>query len=273
MDWHVHDEMLADYERGRLDPARMLSVEAHLARCARCRAAVPGDAEWLADSWAGVLDVVGRPRQGPVERLLERLGVPEHRVRLLVATPSLRRSWLLAMAAVLAIAVLSAQLGDVDSPRRLMLFLSVAPLLPVLAVAAAYGPRVDPAHEIASTTPVAGPTLLAWRSIAVLSSSVLMGAVAAVFLPDPGWLAVSWLLPALTLCLATLALATALPLQVAAALLGGCWLAGSIVATSLDQHGHVLFGAGAQTSYLIVAGLATVVLYQRRSRLDPGEPR
>src|SRR5205823_1674795 len=119
---------LDDYLRGRLDPARVLSVEAHVARCARCRSAVPADETWLDRGWTEILDTVDRPRLSLVERLLRLLGVPEHRARLLAATPSLRRSWLLALAAVLAFAVLASQVGG----GHVLGFLVVAPALPVL---------------------------------------------------------------------------------------------------------------------------------------------
>ena len=138
--WHVHPGTLDDYLAGRLDPPRVLSVEAHMARCPRCRAAIPAERSWLDDSWAEILDAVDRPRLSPVERLLRVLGVPEHRARLLAATPTLRRSWLLALLAVLAFALLAAQVDG----GHVLVFLVVAPVLPVLAVAAAYGPKVDP---------------------------------------------------------------------------------------------------------------------------------
>lgn len=276
MGWHVPLELLVAYEQGRLDPVRVMAVEAHVARCARCRESVPSDEDWLARSWAGVLDTVDAPRLGVVERLLCRLGMPGHRARLLAATPALRASWLAATAAVLSFAVLATYLSGGASPvsgsRAVLGFLAVAPVLPVLAVATAYGSRLDGLHEISDTTPMAGPALVLWRASAVLVVSIGMGGLASVFLPGHGWLAVAWLLPALALCLASLALATVVPSRVTAPLLAAGWLVVVVAVGTRDEHGDV-FGTYAQVVYLLVAVAAGAVLAARRRRLDPGEPR
>jgi hypothetical protein len=269
--WHVADELLVEYEQGRLDPARVMSVEAHVARCAVCRRAVPVDPGWLTANWDGVLDTVGQPDRPWAERLVTRLGVPDHRVRLLAATPGLRMSWLLGNAVVLAFAVTAALLAEPASAAQLAVFLAVAPVLPLLAVATAYGRGVDPLYEIASTTPLAGTRLLLWRASAVLVASIALGAVASAFLPVDGLAAVAWLLPALALSAGTLALATAVPIGVAAAGLGGCWLIG-VAASGLGDDLQVVAGPPAQLCYAGAAVLAVTVLTVRR-RLDPGESR
>jgi hypothetical protein len=282
MTWHVHPQVLAEYGQGRLDTARVMAVEAHLVRCESCRTGVPADEQWLAESWSAVLDVVDAPRRSPVEWVLTRVGLPEHRARLVAATPGLRRSWLAATTAVLAIAIWAAYLGDGQSRGALVAFLLAAPVLPVLAVATAYGAPVDPLNEIASTTPAAGPSLVLWRAATVVGVSMAMGVVAGVMLPGPTWYAVAWLLPAFLLCVGTLALATALPLQLAAAVLGGGWLiAVTVLTTAEAPRGLALdpaaqqyiFGPAAQTGYLVAALGAAVILTLRRRRLDPGEPR
>jgi hypothetical protein len=282
MTWHVHPEVLAEYGQGRLDTARVLAVEAHVIQCGSCRARVPADTQWLVDSWSSVLDVVDAPRRSPVEWALGRVGLPEHRARLVAATPGLRRSWLVATTAVLALAVWAAYLGQEQSRVTLVAFLIAAPVLPVLAVATAYGAPVDPLDEIASTTPLAGPSLVLWRAATVVGVSMVMGVVAAALLPGPAWYAVAWLLPAFLLCVGALALSTVLSLQLAAALLGGGWL---VVVTTLARTEaprgfaldpaaqQYLFGPVAQTGYLIAALGAAAILTVRRRRLDPGEPR
>lgn len=283
MNWHVPPEMLTDYDRGRLDAVRVMAVETHVARCATCRSALPADEGWLADGWTAVLDVVDAPRRGVLERLLHRVGLPGHRARLLAATPALQWSWLLSTVAVLAFAVAAAHLtGGGDGPA-LMLFLVVAPVLPVLAVSTAYGAPVDPLHEVSATTPMAGPGLLLWRASAVLTVSTAMGLAAAWFLPARGWAVVAWLLPALALCLAALALSTVLPLPTAAGVLGCGWLLTVGAATVLSAGRaeqlfgltvqHRVFGPGAQLCYLLAALAAGAVLTVRRRRLDLGEPR
>src|SRR6266508_2792460 len=108
--WHADGEVLAAYRDGRLDTAGRWSVEAHLTSCAACRlqAGALVDPAQLRRLRATLIEAVDVPRTGMVERLLVRLGVADHTARLLAATPALRGSWLLAVAATLAFAVLAA---------------------------------------------------------------------------------------------------------------------------------------------------------------------
>lgn len=270
MTWHVHLELLEEYERGALEPSRMMAVDAHLQGCAECRSTVKADPFWLDAGWTAIYDAVHAPEPSPAGRLLHRAGLPDHRVRLLAATPALRWSWLAATAAVLACAVAAAYSGVSGA------FLILAPVLPVLAVATAYGPPVDPMHEITAATPAAGPALLLWRATVVVGVSIAMSAVAATLLPGPGWDAVAWLLPALLLCVGSLALATAVALPLAAGLLGGAWLGGVALVAVAARPGAVqalVFGLPAQSFYLIAAVGAGAVLTAYRRRLDPVESR
>ncbi|MFI6073324.1 hypothetical protein ACIA5C_17250 [Actinoplanes sp. NPDC051343] len=253
MSWHVDAELLRAYAGGSLTPSRVMAVDAHVTACAECRAAVPVDPEWLDLTWAGVADTI-------VDRRPSLL--TGHRARLLTATPALRWSYFLATAAVLAFAVVAAHIGASQ-----LLFLVFAPILPVLAVATAYGPPADSMHEITSTAPIAGPSLVLRRAAVVVGLAMGMGLIAAAALPGPGWWVAAWLLPAFLLCVGTLALATVLPLVTAAGLLGGLWLLASLVARTS------LFVAPAQLGYLAAAVVAIVVLTLRRRHLDPGESR
>lgn len=274
MTWHVNAELFEEYDRGGLDPSRVMAVDAHLRACAVCRGAVPVDAAWLDRSWSAVLEAVQGPAAHPAERLLQRLGLPEHRLRLLSATPALRWSWLASTAAVLAFAVVAAYTGRAGAEVVQLLFLVFAPVLPVLAVATAYGPPADPMHEITTATPLSGPALVLWRATAVVSVSMAMGLGAAVLLPGPGWFALAWLLPAFLLCVSTLALATVLPLPAAAGLFAGAWLAGTgAPAVSGADVSPAFHEPGAQAGYLVAAAVAAAVLMVRRRRLDPGETR
>lgn len=266
--WHIDDDLLTGYLDGSLGVARLMSVEAHLMECARCRATIPADEAWLATSWERVEDLVDRPRLSLVERLLGRV-VPPHLARLLLATTSLSRAWLVAVVLVLAFAVGAAQLSDRDLPLLLM-FLVVAPVLPLAGVALAYGPVVDPAHELLAATPTAGPRLLLVRSSAVLVVATLLTGLATPFLPGPLGLSAAWLLPALMLTVAALAAGTRVPVPAAAIGLGSLWLLATLVGRVVDPF--LIFQRPAQITYAAVAVVLAVVLYARRSRLDPGEP-
>jgi hypothetical protein len=272
-DWHLDPGLLEQYETGVLGPSRIMAVEAHLLACAGCRALIPADDAWLADSWSAVYDDIHAPRVGSIQRLLTRAGLPEHRFRLLTATPTLRWSWVLATAGVLMLAVAAARVGADSSVPIAQAFLVLAPILPVIAVSGAYGPPADPMHEITGTTPAAGPALVLWRAVSVIGVAVLMATVAAVLLPGPGWYAAAWLLPALLLCTGTLALATVLSLPVAAGILGGLWITGVLAAASDERAVASMFGPTAQLAYLVSAVLAAAVLILRRRRFDLGENR
>ncbi|AGL13538.1 zf-HC2 domain-containing protein [Actinoplanes sp. N902-109] len=265
MTWHVDTRLLTAYGEGGLTPSQVLAVDAHLQACAPCRGLVTADEQWLDHGWQSIADHLDRPG------LLDRW---DHRIRLLAATPALRWSWLAATAAVLTFAVLAAYTGQNGARMTLLLFLIFAPVLPVLAVATAYGPPADPMHEITTTTPMAGPALVLWRATAVVSIAMAMGAVAGALFPGPFSSAVVWLLPALLLGIGTLALATALPLVTAAAVIGSGWLllvGGAAVAGSPVRP--VFFGPSAQLCYLVAAALAGAVLTARRSRLAEGSSR
>ncbi len=206
MPWHADPEAVSRYATGELDEARMYSLEAHLLACGRCRALLsplvdPGAIERV---WLEIEEAVDAPRPGPVERALLGLGLPDHLSKLLAATPSLRLSWFGAVAVALAFAVLAAHGGH----PGLVIFLSMAPLIPVAGVAAAFGPGIDPTYEIGVAAPLRSFMLLLIRSTAVLVASLVLIGLAALTLPNLGWTAAAWLVPAFALTLVTLAVST-----------------------------------------------------------------
>lgn len=269
--WHAPAELLAEYESGRLDPARAMSVETHLAQCPRCRAALPGDPAWLARSWERLAVAVAAPRPRWTERLLRRCGVPEHLARLLAVTPALSRAWLAAVTAVLGFAVVFAYASHTaaSEPARLLPFLLTAPVLPLAGVALAYGRVVDPAYEVLAATPMAGARLLLWRASAVLVAAVLPAGLAASLLPGPLWVGAAWLLPALALTVGCLALATRVPLPFAAGGLALAWVVLVLFAGAYRDEPLVAFHAAAQLGYAVLAVPLLFLVYLRRQYLDP----
>src|SRR5439155_10052887 len=186
-------EVVARYAGGELDEARAYSLEAHLLSCGDCRALLSplADRTTVERTWMEIEEAVDSPRPGPVERLLRRLGVPEHLSRLLAATPSLRLSWFAAVTVALGFAVLAAR-GD---HAGLVVFLAMAPLIPVAGVAAAFGPGIDPTYEIGLASPYRSGRLLLLRSMAVLVASLVLIGLGALALPGLDWSAMAWLLP------------------------------------------------------------------------------
>ena len=104
-DWHAGADLLASYAAGTSDEVAAWSVEAHITACARCRSALSAqvDAQRLARNRSMLLVRAALGDGGRARRLLGRCGVPDHLLRLVAATPSLRRSWLLSVMGVLAV--------------------------------------------------------------------------------------------------------------------------------------------------------------------------
>ncbi|HLF39848.1 MAG TPA: zf-HC2 domain-containing protein, partial [Acidimicrobiia bacterium] len=92
MTWHADPETLHGYTQGRISAVQASSVEAHLLACAACRSSLAAGADRarLAAVWSEITAAADAPVPGAMERLLGRLGVPEHVGRLLAATPALR---------------------------------------------------------------------------------------------------------------------------------------------------------------------------------------
>jgi hypothetical protein len=192
--------------------------------------------------------------------------VPDHLARLVLATPSLSRAWLLAVILVLALAVSAVALSD---GVALLIFLVTAPVLPLVGVAVAYGRTVDPAYELHAATPLAGYRLLLVRASSVLVAATALTAAAIPLLPGPPGLSAAWLLPSLMLTLATLVAGSRFPLPIAAAILGGLWLAAVLATQSVDRF--LVFQPSAQLGYGCAALILGLVLHLRRRHFDPGE--
>lgn len=267
MSVHVEHEWLERYARGELDQARSFSVEAHLPACERCRAAIAGlvDTGRLSRTWDAIDLAIDAPVSGPVERLLRRFGVPEPTARLLALTPSLRPSWLLAVAVVLAFGALAA---GWRGETGLMAFLLVAPLLPLAGVAVAYGPHVEPAHEIALAAPVGTLRLLLLRTVAVVGATTTLAAVAAVALPGFEWTAAAWLVPALGLTLAALGLATSTGPAAACAIVASTWVSAVLAAWRVADDPLTAFGSFGQLACLLAALAGAALVIARRDTFE-----
>ena len=254
--WHVAGPVCELYAQGVLDPVIAVSVEAHLTACADCRAQLTptADTARLDAIFAEVVDQLDAPRAGVIERALRCLGVRADLARLLIATPIVRASWLLAIGAVLLFALAAA---SADS-RGVVGFLTVAPLAPLAGVAAAYGSRTDPVHELSVAAPFDKLRLLFVRAIAVLTVSVLLIAPVGAFVEDRAAAAWQWLLPALALSAVTLALAERIDITLAAGAVAVAWL-GIVFGSRIDHNAAAMFGTGAQVvfaSIAVCAGLA-----------------
>lgn len=263
--WHADRDLLAAYVAGALDPVSGASVEQHLDRCAECRASIGplADAPMLDRAWTTILETVESPELPLPARVARRLGVTEATSILLGATASLRTAWISSAFVALAFAVTAVYWSGGGG---LAPFLLVAPLVPVLGVAAAYGPHEDPLESLIVTAPYGRTRLILLRTVGVLVSVLPFAIGAGLFVPGPVWLAVAWLGPALALVPVLMALSSFVGPRVGAAAVSIAWSGVVLLSVrllpptwpvELDQ----------QLAYAALAALSLVVLFVR-SRQD-----
>jgi hypothetical protein len=271
--WHADPALLAGYADGTVGRARAASVEAHLVTCDACRAAIAPLAEGhrLARNFAAIERRVDDLQVHRLERLLGRLGMPDHLARRLLVTPSAQGAFVTAVALILGIATLAQMSSTRES--TFFVFLVMAPLLPLAGVTLAFATRTDPLHELIAAAPTPAFELLLVRAVAVLGPTVVIGAVASAVLPQRGWEAVLWLVPALGLAASTLALGSWLPIHRVAWVLGGLWVGGAVLSVRGAPRAHLIerfaaFRPAGQLLLMAVAVLACAVLALRRHTYD-----
>ncbi|MEV3858712.1 zf-HC2 domain-containing protein [Streptomyces sp. NPDC050095] len=221
---HVPDDVLQQYVHGELPPGPRQEIEPHLDACAHCcdRLLFTSDPVLLNQIWVRVDEAIDVPVPGSLERLLLRLHVPDHVARLTAATPALRGSWLGGAALTLVFAALLARLAGPAGAH--LVYLAMAPLLPVAGVAVSFGRRWDPAYEVGLVAPTSALRLVLSRSTVVLGTSLALSAGAALTLPHLGLSAFAWLLPSCALTALSVALSARLDQVTAACTAGAGWL-------------------------------------------------
>lgn len=263
--WHTPHDLLTTYVADGLDAVDAASVEQHLARCDACRDTVRPlvDRSVLDDAWAGLRDSVESPPPPVVVRLAQRCGLRESTAVLLAATASLRTAWLASALVALGFATAAAGLSDISG---LAAFLLVAPLVPILGVAASYGPHEDPLETLVATSPYGRTRLVLVRTVAILVTALPFTMLLSLTLPGPPWVAAAWLGPALTLVPVTMALSSFLGPRNGAGLVAVCWSA-VVVLSTRTMSATWPVEANQQLVYLSLAAVAGLVLVVR-TRLD-----
>lgn len=265
--WHASREVLARYASRpeEVDDLTAMSVEAHLLACADCRAGLSAAADpaALSLSWSAIADRIDQPQSTMAERLLRGLGVSAVNARLVGATRALRAQSLVTVGGMVAAMVaISLQSGTPG------LFLVFAPIVPVAAVAATFAPGADPAGEAGAATPLAGIGLVLRRAAAVLTATLVVLCVGAVALPGLSFASAAWVLPALGLSLAALALATWVCVEMATVGVAAAWLIALSIAHRFQSGSPVAdltpLAAPGQLAALALAALAAAVLVARR---------
>ncbi|WP_249998968.1 hypothetical protein [Actinoplanes sp. M2I2] len=271
-EWHATQDEILRYVRQELPFPQVWSVDAHLGSCARCRAVLAGatDAAPARRGWERLEDELHAPQPGRVERALGRAGMSEHTARLLMATRTLSRPWLLSAAVMLLLTVLVAQASESSSMP--LLFLAVAPLLPLLGVAFSFGPGVDPTYELTLVAPISTFRLLLLRTAAVTATTTALSLVATVAVPGAGLVAIGWLLPSLALITLSLVLMSRLDSVVAAAVPALLWVGVLVFSAALPGDAPVPFTTIGQIVTAAAAVAAGLSLSLIRGRFESHRP-
>lgn len=296
-DRHLPASWVADYARGALSPDLLAHTEAHLLACRRCSGSV--NSAVLSGAYGARLGAVrgalfdrlggpppSDPPPGEPPSARPGGGGPWRRPPWLAAVHGLRPPWLLA---VLGVCAAGTGLAHFDgSTDTLPVLLLLAPLLPLLCVAASYGGKADPFAEVTRTTPAGGLRLLLIRTGQVLALCVPLLAATTYALSarapahPQARLEVGpagWLLPCLVLTLTTLLLSSYVDSRLAALFTTGGWLL--VVATVARLHTqkhpvtglrlkeliaalNQLLGESAQTVWAIGAAVLVELLFLRR---------
>jgi hypothetical protein len=263
MNEHPATHLVAGYASGatHLDDATVWAIEAHLESCPDCRlvlaAAVDGDTKRMLDRVAEGIGAGIAAGPGPVpRRRVRRTGIA---VQVL--------PWL-AVAAGLMVAAVSADLVFDHLPSSVLLVAPVAPLLPV---AAAWNRRTDAAWELMAAAPRTGLWMMLRRTLAALAAVLPVLAAA-------GWVTGNspavWLLPGLAFTAGSLALGGLLGIDRAALALAGLWAAVVVLPSLAVQRIPVVLTGGSWPGWAaLTVVLSAFVLARaadhRRLRVGP----
>jgi hypothetical protein len=265
--WHADEAALRDYAAGRTSLSVTASLEAHLLRCDRCRATLRAEADRdrHAAVWDRVVDEVTAGPETRAQRLALRLGLSERDALIAASAPRVRGAWLLGVLLCVLLGVIAVQ---ASATWGTFVFLAVAPLVPVGAVAFAYGQEADPIWETTLATPSEPLRLVVVRAVTVLAVALPLLLLVAPLLPWNAGTAAAWLLPSLAGAALTLALSTWFPVSEAALGTTALWLVTTAVAAGPGFHDVLLVLSAPMLSlYLVVAVLAALVFWMRLDRL------
>ncbi|HEX8630980.1 MAG TPA: zf-HC2 domain-containing protein [Catenuloplanes sp.] len=260
---HVAPDLIVVYAGGGHLPADTAwAVEAHLDGCAGCRArladAVTTGNPAVAAVVAGVWDVV-QPQVA---------GLPPARRR---RFPALFRwaaptawPWLAVTVLVPLVAVLMDLVAArVDDPRPSVLLL-IAPIVPILGVAASWSRRLDEVGELVASTARTGLTLVLRRTLAVLVAVMPVLAVAGLVV---GATPARWLLPCLVCTVGTLALGAVVGVARAATAVAVVWVAAVVVPGVAQSRLPAALDPTSTPAWAACAVLATAALLLWRDPL------
>jgi hypothetical protein len=259
-DHHVPAELLDRYAAGeeRIGADVLWALEAHLEACAACRARLAEAVGRQSPDTVVVLErvharldaeVAGSARMPPRQPLRMRLPARA----LWWAPPALLPR--LAMTVLVVGVALGLDLADeLDGSRFPSLVLLLAPVAPLLGVAAAWSRGLDPAHELACASPRAGLSMVLQRTLAVLAVVIPVLAAGGLLV---GASPARWLLPCLAFTAGALALGELVGLHRAAIGLASGWVAVVVAPSLITAQAPALLAPASLPGW---AGLTLVIV-------------
>lgn len=265
-EWHVPAPTWRAYAAGSLEPAAATSVEAHVVACPHCQAAARSAVD-TSVVWASVQATVARPRVPWPLRFLRRLGLPDDVAVVLGAGDGV----LLLGITVVAAALTCALSTGLTPWRPDAVFLALAPLVPALAVVAAF----DATHclrEVSAPTPYSRIRLALLRTAAGLTLAVPVTFLIGVLIPGLSGLMFAWLLPSLGLTVAGLVLLTWLTPSVVAGVLALGWITVALALGRADRV-EALLSPTSQAGFVAITAVLAALFAIRTTTRTKGAGR
>jgi hypothetical protein len=260
---HVPAELLDSYAgAAAIGTAARWTVEAHLESCGACRERLGEAVQRRSPATVAVLERVRAALDAEVARSprmpARRRWLPGR--AMWWATPALLPR--LGMTVLVVLVALGLDLADgAGNGRFPSLVLLLAPVAPLLGVAAAWSRGLDPAYELVTASPRAGLYLVLRRTLAVL-------VVVIPLLAGAGWLVgaspARWLLPCLAFTVGALALGELVGLHRAASGLALAWAAVVAAPSLLTAQPPLLLEPASLPVWAGLTAVVAVVMVLRR---------
>jgi hypothetical protein len=154
--------------------------------------------------------------------------------------------------------------GSGSGSGGVSLVLLLAPVLPVLGVAASWSQGLDPAYELTASVPRAGLHLVLRRTASVLAVVVPALLVAGWATGVPGVTAAQWLLPCLAFTSTTLALGGVVGVTRAAVAVVAVWAAVVVAPTAAASRATFALQTGGLPVWGLILTLGIGVVIARR---------
>jgi hypothetical protein len=246
-------------------PDALWALEAHLETCAACRDHLSNTVTVHAPDVTALVDrvfvglgpslddtPVARPRRSARWRWLARRTIRW-------VAPTLLRY--IAMTVVMVLVAVGFDLVARAAGRQPSLVLLVAPVAPLLGVAAVWARGADPAHELVAATPRAGLYLVLRRTLSVLIVVIPVLALAGSVV---GASPVRWLVPCLAFTVSALALGEVIGVPRAAAGLALLWSAAVVAPSLATARLPVVLEPVSLPGWAALTAVVAVVLVLRR---------